>query len=235
MAFGCTGATIVLGAQVRKAKRWCSPSAGSAFGPRVPVQGRQSPANAIERPVGVLREPGGHCGLAGRVLAECRGGHEAAVCRRHPGAPVGGAHVADVRDRPARDARRAWESPAQHRERPPRRARADHGRHLVREDAGQRREVAGVVRHGPERVADRLLAFGHGIEVAHRWSPGLSRAPTPPPAARSRSRPPRSGPGSPSCGRYRQNTGRRTAPGSASRSRSGGCGPPCPGATPGHG
>ena len=41
---------------------------------------------------------------------------------------------------------------------------------LVPSDRGrcrQRRQVSGLVRHGPKRVADRLLPFSDGVEVAH--------------------------------------------------------------------
>ena len=44
------------------------------------------------------------------------------------------------------------------------------GRHVIWEDAGQRREVASGVTGDPKQVADRLLAFGDGVEVAHRSS-----------------------------------------------------------------
>jgi hypothetical protein len=50
---------------------------------------------------------------------------------------------------------------------------ADDRRHVIREDVRERREVAGIVATDPKQIADRLLAFGDGIEVAHQ--PTLTR------------------------------------------------------------
>lgn len=52
IAFGCIGFTTAFGGHVRNAKSLCSPSTGFAFAPRVPVQGRQTPANAKGAPSG---------------------------------------------------------------------------------------------------------------------------------------------------------------------------------------
>jgi hypothetical protein len=44
---------------------------------------------------------------------------------------------------------------------------AHHWRHLIREDSGQRRYVAGNVAHSAHEVADRLLRAGDAVKVAH--------------------------------------------------------------------
>jgi hypothetical protein len=121
-----------------------------------------------QRPVLAQREPVRHGRLAGRILAEARCRDQAPVLRLHPGAPVARRGVADVRDGPvARDRGWAGEAPAHHRQLASAPARADHGRHLVRKDGGQRRHVADTVHHGPIELADRLLAFGDAVEIAH--------------------------------------------------------------------
>src|SRR4051812_42523455 len=62
MAFGWIGATTAFASQVKKPNRLCSPSAGLALVPRVPVQVQQIPAKAASgrlsssaNQVGVLR------------------------------------------------------------------------------------------------------------------------------------------------------------------------------------
>ncbi len=44
---------------------------------------------------------------------------------------------------------------------------ADDRGHLIREDRRQRRQVADAVVARAKKVADRRLALGHAVEVAH--------------------------------------------------------------------
>jgi len=40
-------------------------------------------------------------------------------------------------------------------------------RRVIREDPRQRRQIAGPILHHPRELADRLLALGHRVEIAH--------------------------------------------------------------------
>jgi hypothetical protein len=179
IAFGWIGATTAFGSHVRKANRWCSPSTGSALVPRVPVQGRQSPAKANRGRSSPRANQCGRAGLPGAYSQNAVARDEAAVFWLQPSPPVARAGVADVGDGPVTGhAGRAREAPAQHGQLAAVRAMAHHRGHLVGKDPGQRRHVAGAVHHGPERVANGSLALCDTVEIAH--------------TARCRSRPARS-------------------------------------------
>jgi hypothetical protein len=78
------------------------------------------------------------------------------------------AHVADVRHRCAAVLRRAGHAPARHHELALAVVAGAHDRrHLIGEDARKEREVARAVMPGTKPIADRRLAFGQAVEVAH--------------------------------------------------------------------
>src|SRR3546814_8232661 len=54
----------------------------------------------------------------------------------------------------------------------------DRGR-VVGKDARQRRQVAHPVMHCIRQLADRLLTFGHGVQVAHQRSSSLPHSARP--------------------------------------------------------
>jgi hypothetical protein len=85
-----------------------------------------------------------------------------------PSAPVRTPNVADVCDRRAAELRRAGHSPARHDKLAlALDSDANDRRHLVGEDRGEQREVAGAVVRRAKPIADRGLAFGQAVEVAH--------------------------------------------------------------------
>jgi hypothetical protein len=92
----------------------------------------------------------------------------AAIPRAEPSAPMRAAHVADVRHRCAAVLRRAGHAPARHHELALAVVAGAHDRrHLIGEDARKEREVARAVMPGTKPIADRRLAFGQAVEVAH--------------------------------------------------------------------
>ncbi len=101
------------------------------------------------------------------VLAERGDRHKAAVGRLEPRAPVRRGDVAHVGDRLRAEFRGRWEAPAHHGQHPLTFSGVDDGRHLVRKDAGQRRQVAGFVAIDREGAPDLVLGTGTAVEVAH--------------------------------------------------------------------
>ena len=84
-----------------------------------------------------------------------------------PGPPVGRGDVAHVGDRLCADLRGRREAPAHHRQHPVAVGGVDHGRHLVGEDPGQRRQVAGLIAVDREGAPDLVLEAGGAVEIAH--------------------------------------------------------------------
>jgi hypothetical protein len=76
--------------------------------------------------------------------------------------------IADVRDRRAAVLRRPGHAPARHDKLALAVAARAHDRsHLVGEDSGEQRQVARAILAGAEPIADRRLALGKAVKVAH--------------------------------------------------------------------
>jgi len=81
---------------------------------------------------------------------------------------VGAADIADIGDRRAAELRRAGHPPARHDEFPLAvRSLANDRRHLVGEDSRKQGQIARAIMPSAKPVADRGLALGQGVEIAH--------------------------------------------------------------------
>src|ERR1700722_11603954 len=113
------------------------------------------PLRRLARPrVGVLAKRG------------CR--HDAAVVFAEPAAPVRAANIANIGDRNPSKLRRTGHPPARHDKLTLAiHSVADNRRKLVGENSGEHRQVARTIVARAKPVADRGLAFGQTVEIAH--------------------------------------------------------------------
>ena len=153
---------------------------GRALRPAHAMPGRPEAGEGEERPILIQREPD-------RRLARLGVGIFAKRCRRddaaaplaEPSPPVRAFHVADVRYRRAAELRRPGHSPARHDELALAvGANANDRGQLVGKDRRQRRQVAGAIVFDGEEIADRRLALGDAVEVAHGPDYAAARAGT---------------------------------------------------------
>ena len=150
IALGWIGATIALGAAVRKANSSCSPSTGADFGPRSPAPAPPDAGEGEQRPAFVAGEP--HRRLARLrigVFAEGVDRHEAAVGGREPAPPERARRIAQVGDQRRAGLRRAGHAPARQDELAAA-ARRRRGRSAP-SGRGRRRKAAAGCRRGRRR------------------------------------------------------------------------------------
>ena len=150
-----------------------------AFGAAYAAPGRPQPANANSglssaraNRIGVLRAS---CRRIRKTKSQAR--RNSSLAGAMP--PMRASDVADIRDWRAAELRRARHPPTRPNDlalavRPI----ADDGRELVREDSWKQRQVAGAIMRRAKPIADRGLAFGQTVKVAHsgtHTAPGASR------------------------------------------------------------
>ncbi len=107
--------------------------------------------------------------LGVREFAERGCGDDAAAALAQPSAPIRALHVPNIRDRRAAELKWTWRPPTRHDEfalavNP----NSNDGRRLIRDDRRQERQISGAIMFRGEEVADRRLALGHAVQVAHR-------------------------------------------------------------------
>ena len=173
MALGWMGATTALGSVVRKAKR--SFVVSPSFTLRTDVQRVQMPAKKASGRLSSSanqtggREPSGKTSCSAKLVNGTTQRLSTPSHRRQWGEATLRILVTPGSDfRPFEGEHRRRHAPARHREFAHAVHRgADDRSGIVGEDAGQHRQVAREVAHRAGEVADRLLALGDAVEIAH--------------------------------------------------------------------
>ena len=173
MALAWIGATIAFGSVVRKANRSFVVSPSLTL--RTDVQRVQMPAKKASGRLSSSanhtggREPSGKTSFSAKLVNGTTQRLSTPSHRRQCGEATLRTFVTPGSElRPFEGEDRRRHAPARHRQLALAILRvADDRRGVVGKDAGDRRQVAGRVAHGAGEVADRLRAFGDGVEVAH--------------------------------------------------------------------
>jgi hypothetical protein len=121
-----------------------------------------------ERPRLVKGEPDRRVGAVRQrlILGEAGERHDTEALNPEPAPPVRGFHIADIgnariRLLPLKSERRGRHAPARHHQLPAVGVIAHDRSRVIREYAGERREISCCVAHGACQFADCLLTFRH--------------------------------------------------------------------------
>ena len=132
------------------------------------VFGRERPIVAMGKPYDIL-----FLGLGvrlRRIFGEAVEGHETAMLRPQPDAPVRRCGVANVGNRGTARARWRRHTPAHHQHLQSALAIADHGSRVIGKHARHRLKVADIAIDHAEQRDDRGLVRGDAVQIAHHLS-----------------------------------------------------------------